>query len=164
MRNEWIWLDMDGTIADLYGVEGWLDDLIAYRTRPYELAKDMYRLNDLLNVLIALKEEGYNLGVISWGSKANNKVFDEQVAKVKREWLENRLLDVILDEIIVTPYGVCKADTCKKFGCGILVDDEEQNRNAWYLGNTINANKNIIEELKKLLDNQQKINYNKYIN
>ena len=24
-----IYFDLDGTIADLYGVEGWLDDLIA---------------------------------------------------------------------------------------------------------------------------------------
>ena len=57
--NEWIWLDMDGTIADLYGVEGWLDDLIAFRTRPYEQAKDLYNTLDLLEVLLELKAKGY---------------------------------------------------------------------------------------------------------
>ena len=149
--NEWIWLDMDGTIADLYGVEGWLDDLIAFRTRPYELAKDLYNTLDLLEVLLELKAKGYKIGIISWGSKANNLDYDREVKKVKVQWLRDRVLDMVLDEIIVTPYGVCKADTCSKYGKGILVDDEEQNRNAWYLGDTINANENILELLKKLL-------------
>ena len=149
--NEWIWLDMDGTIADLYGVEGWLDDLIAFRTRPYELAKDLYNTIDLLEVLLELKAKGYKIGIISWGSKANNLDYDREVKKVKVQWLRDRVLDMVLDEIIVIPYGVCKADICSKYGNGILVDDEEQNRNAWYLGDTINANENILELLKKLL-------------
>ena len=148
--NKWIWFDMDGTIADLYGVDGWLEDLIAHDTRPYAEAKDLYSVLDLLEVMIELKMKGYKLGVISWGSKENNREFDRAVEIVKKGWLYDRMIDTILDEIIVTPYGVRKADTCKKFGYGILVDDEEQNRNAWDLGNTIDATKNIIKVLWKL--------------
>ena len=33
-----IYFDMDGTIADLYGVENWLNDLRTERTTPYEIA------------------------------------------------------------------------------------------------------------------------------
>lgn len=33
-----VWFDMDGTIANLYAVEGWLEDLRAERTRPAMLA------------------------------------------------------------------------------------------------------------------------------
>ena len=29
-----IYLDMDGTIADLYGVENWLENLVNYNDRP----------------------------------------------------------------------------------------------------------------------------------
>ena len=141
---------MDGTIADLYGVDGWLEDLIAHDTRPYAEAKDLYNVFDLLEVMIELKMKGYKLGVISWGSKENNREYDKAVEIVKKAWLYDRLMDTILDEIIVTPYGVRKADTCKKFGYGILVDDEEQNRNAWDLGKTINATENIIKALWKL--------------
>ena len=148
--NKWIWFDMDGTIADLYGVDGWLEDLIAHDTRPYAEAKDLYNVFDLLEVMIELKMKGYKLGVISWGSKENNREYDKAVEIVKKAWLYDRMMDTILDEIIVTPYGVRKADTCKKFGYGILVDDEEQNRNAWDLGNTIDATKNIIKALWKL--------------
>ena len=151
MTEKWIWLDMDGTIADLYSVDGWLEDLIAHNTRPYAKAKDLYNVLDLLEVLVELKLKGYKLGVISWGSKENNAEYDKAVEKVKREWLANRLLDNILDKIIITPYGVRKADTCRKFGFGILVDDEEQNRNDKKKSETINAQENIITKLWELV-------------
>lgn len=32
--NEWLWFDLDGTIVDFYGVEGWLDYLIHGSTVP----------------------------------------------------------------------------------------------------------------------------------
>ena len=151
MKEKWIWFDMDGTIADLYGVEGWLDDLINLNTRPYEKAKLLYDNADLLYMLGLLREKGYHIGVISWGSKAKNENFDREVEFVKREWLYEKCISDFLDRIIVTAYGVRKADTCRKYGSGILVDDEEQNRKAWDLGRTINANENIIEALKALV-------------
>ena len=57
----------------------------------------------------------------------------------------------MLDEIIITPYGVKKSDTCAIVGPGILVDDEEKNRKEWYLGYTINAEENIIRALMALI-------------
>lgn len=150
-NKNWIWLDMDGTFADLYSVENWLEDLIAFNPRPYQVAKSMYNDLDLMAVLCELKMIGYNIGVISWGSKAKNDDYDKVVRQAKMEWLSNRGYDLVLDKIIVTQYGKCKADTCRQFGYGILVDDEEQNRNAWDIGETINANQNIINALTKLL-------------
>ena len=38
MRKQ-INFDMDGTLVDFYGVEGWLDDLMNRNTRPYREAK-----------------------------------------------------------------------------------------------------------------------------
>ena len=149
--DKWIWLDMDGTIADLYSVENWLADLIAFDVRPYAIAKPIYNTLDILEVLSDLKSIGYKIGIISWGSKANNAEYDIKVAKAKEKWLIENNFDIVLDKIIVTPYGICKADTCRQFGKGILVDDEEQNRKAWDLGETIDATKNIIKNLKKLL-------------
>ena len=151
VENEWIWLDMDGTFVDFYGVQGWLEYLMNNDVTPYKVAKPIYNVVELLEVLVALKVKGYKIGVISWSSKARDLEFDEIVEKAKREWLYNRCFDLVLDKIIVTQYGVKKADTCREFGKGILVDDEEQNRNAWDLGATINATENIITELKKLV-------------
>lgn len=154
MRHEnWIWLDMDGTIANLYSVDNWLADLRAHMVRPYAEATPIYNVYELLTVLAELKTKGYNIGVISWSSKENNPAFDREVEKAKREWLMKYDLDLILDKIIVTAYGIKKANTCRKYGAGILVDDEKQNRDTWDLGNTIDANENIIKKLWDLARN-----------
>lgn len=152
MFNNWIWLDMDGTFVDLYSVDGWLEDLRAHNPRPYEKAKSLYNDLDLMEVLLELKAIGYNIGVISWSSKERNENYDRLVRKAKNQWLSHRCYDMVIDKVIVTQYGVCKADTCRAYGRGILVDDEEQNRKAWDLGETIDATENILQALKRVLD------------
>jgi hypothetical protein len=146
----WIWFDMDGTIADLYAVNGWLDDLIAENTRPYRKAEMLYNADDLNDIIRALKRKGYNVGVISWSSKKATPEYTNRITSEKIAWLKRNNLN--FDKVIVTSYGVRKADTCRSFGSGILVDDEEQNRSAWDIGTTIDATKDILDELKKLLD------------
>ena len=47
--------DMDGTIADLYGVENWLSLLRAENPLPYEIAKPLYDMDELEQILIQLK-------------------------------------------------------------------------------------------------------------
>lgn len=149
--NKWVWFDMDGTIADLYSVNGWLDDLKAHNVRPYATAKSLYNDVDLLNLFCELKEKGYKIGIISWGSRESNAEYDKAVRNAKAKWLYERCLIDLLDKLIVTSYGIKKADTCREYGEGVLVDDEAQNRNDWDLGATIDANKNIIKELMKLV-------------
>ncbi len=149
--DKWIWLDMDGTFVDLYGVKNWLTDLQSLNTRPYEIARPLVNTWSLLGVLLWAKENGYNIGVISWLSRNPNVDYGERVTKTKNEWLYKWCMDIVLDKVLIVPYGQCKADTCRQFGYGILADDEEQNRNAWDLGETIDANKNLLEELAKLL-------------
>lgn len=151
MRDKWIWFDMDGTIADLYGVDGWLEDLQNESTRPYAIAKAIYSTLDLLTVLAELKMLGYRIGVVSWSAKNSNKEYDCKVAETKKAWIVKNGLDIMIDKIIVTTYGVRKADTCRPFGAGVLVDDEKQNRDAWDLGATIDANTNILKALWDLV-------------
>ena len=151
MKDKWLWLDMDGTFADLYGVNGWLDDLVNLRTRPYAEAKPIYNMVDFLLLLVELKQRGWKIGIISWLSKDPDAEYGERVTKAKNEWLYKWCMDIVLDKVLIVPYGQCKADTCRQFGYGVLADDEEQNRNAWDLGETIDANKNLLEELAKLL-------------
>ena len=97
MKEKWIWFDMDGTIADFYGVDGWLDDLMNLNTRPYELAKPLYDTIDLVNMLLELKMVGYQIGIISWLSKNRNVEFETRIAQAKKKWLAENLLDDILD-------------------------------------------------------------------
>ena len=140
-----IFFDMDGTIADLYGVENWLDYLIASDALPYEIAKPLIRLNALARILNRLQKQGYKVGVISWLAKNSNTDYDEKVTKAKKEWLKKHLASVNFDEIHIVKYGTPK-QTFAKTENDILFDDEEKNRNNW-TGKAFDVNE-IIEILK----------------
>ena len=140
-----IFFDMDGTIADLYGVENWLDYLIASDALPYEIAKPLIRLNALARILNRLQKQGYKVGVISWLAKNSNAAYDEKVTRAKKEWLKKHLASVNFDEIHIVKYGTPK-QTFAKTENDILFDDEEKNRNDW-TGKAFDVNE-IIEILK----------------
>ena len=140
-----IFFDMDGTIADLYGVENWLDYLIASDVLPYEIAKPLIRLNALARILNRLQKQGYKVGVISWLAKNSNTDYDEKVTRAKKEWLKKHLASVNFDEIHIVKYGTPK-QTFAKTENDILFDDEEKNRNDW-TGKAFDVNE-IIEILK----------------
>lgn len=142
--------DMDGTIANLYEVEGWLNDLRSFNPRPYIVAQPMYDMEVLTTVLNLFRAKGWKVAITSWLSKDSTKEYDEMVRKAKREWLER--YDFPFDEIHLVKYGTTKANcTRKNGGFQILVDDNEKVRKGWTLGDTINANENIIEKLVDLL-------------
>ena len=124
-----IYFDMDGTIANLYGVENWLDYLITEDVFPYRNAKPMLRLCSLAKILNRLQREGYSLGVISWLSKCGSDDYNERVTQVKTEWLASHLPSVMWDEIKIVPYGTPKHEVAED--CGFLFDDEIGNRDAW---------------------------------
>ena len=76
-----ICFDMDGTIADLYGVEGWLAKLRAEDASPYRDAKPLYDMDELNLVLTALSNEGWEIRVISWLSKSGTPAYDMAVTE-----------------------------------------------------------------------------------
>lgn len=136
--------DMDGTIADLYSVIGWLDDIIAHNDRPYKEAKPLVNLSSFARLVNRLQREGYKINVISWLAKNSTTEYDELVTLAKFEWLKKRLPSVKWDNVFIVPYGTPKS-TC---GNGILFDDEKPNRDEWK-GIAYDVN-NIIEILKGL--------------
>ena len=140
-----IYFDMDGTIADLYGVEGWLDYLIASDPYPYEMARPLVKLNSLARILNRLQREGYKIGIISWLSKNSNADYDARVTKAKMTWLHKHLASVRFDEINIVRYGTPK-QIFAKTADDILFDDEERNRINW-TGKAFDVNA-ILEVLK----------------
>jgi FMN phosphatase YigB (HAD superfamily) len=148
--NRTIVFDMDGTIADFYGVENWLIEIRNESTRPYELAKPLYNIETLNTILEFLKMSGWRIVVTSWLAKDSTKEYKEKVRKAKLEWLKKYSFPY--DEIHLVKYGTTKANCTRKLGgFQILVDDNEKVRKGWNLGATINANEDIIEKLKELL-------------
>jgi hypothetical protein len=142
-----IYLDMDGTIADLYGVEGWLDDLEANRTRPYAEAKVMHNMSALAKALNKAQRKGVRIGIISWLSKSGTDDYNREVAKVKRKWLKKHLKSVNFDEVHIVAYGTPKSQVAQNMG--ILFDDELRNRTEWSKGEAY-APEKIFEILKEI--------------
>jgi 5'(3')-deoxyribonucleotidase len=142
--NKAIFFDMDGTIADLYGVSGWLDDLRAERVRPYAEARPLVNLSALARRLNRLTAEGYTVNIISWTSRGGSAEYNKAVAEVKREWLAKHLPSVSFTAIHIIPYGTPKS-TC---GRGILFDDEQRNLDEW--GEGAHAASEIFEILRGL--------------
>ena len=143
MQKE-IWFDMDGTIADLYGVEGWLDMLLNENTKPYEIAKPLVNMRELAKVLNKLIEKGWEIGVISWLAKNGTNDYNKKVANAKIKWLAKHLKSVRFAKIDIVEYGTPKQINRN----GILFDDEKQNRENW-LGIAYNV-ENIIQVLREL--------------
>ena len=126
MRKE-IWFDMDGTIANLYGVENWLEMLIAHDETPYRNATPLIRLSALARILNNLQKKGWKIGIISWLAKGSNADYDARVTNAKKEWLGRHLKSVNFDKIDIVEYGTPKENGRD----GILFDDEKRNRDNW---------------------------------
>ena len=143
--------DMDGTLADFYGVDGWLIDLENHNPRPYEVAKPLVDMELLTDLLDLLKAQGWIICVTSWLANHSTKEFDKLTRMAKIEWLKK--YNFPYDEIHLVKYGTTKADcTRNKKGYQVLVDDNEKVRKGWTLGHTINANEDIISALAELLE------------
>jgi hypothetical protein len=146
-----IYLDLDGTVIDFYGVPNWLECLEAQDSTPYRVAKPLVNLSTLARYLNRLQARGYNIGIISWLSKSGTDKFNAEVAEVKRDWLAKHLPSVQWDEIHIVPYGVPKS-TCATCPASILFDDEQRNLNEW-TANTHNMayNADLLMEILRNL-------------
>ena len=142
-----IYFDLDGTIANLYGVDGWLTDLEAHNPRPYIEAKVMHNMSRLAKAIHKAQKSGIKVCVISWLSKSATEDYNKAVDKAKRKWLKKHLKSVNFDEIHIVPYGTPKS-TVAKYN-GILFDDEERNRKEWSKGNAYPPEK-IFEIFQKI--------------
>ena len=149
--NRTIVFDMDGTIADFYSVNGWLNDLQNENTRPYDIAKPLYNMEVFNAIIDILRLQGWRIVVTTWLSKGATKAFEDRTRASKLAWLER--YGVQYDEIHLVRYGTTKANATRRLGgYQILVDDNAKIRQGWHLGSTIDANKNILDELLKVLE------------
>ena len=141
--------DMDGTIANLYGVKNWLNDLRNEKVDPYVNAEPLYNMDEMSSVLNKAKLNGWRIAVTTWLAKDASRDYDKAVAKAKKEWLIKHNFPV--DEIHCLKYGRTKANaTRKKADFQVLIDDNKKVRDGWTLGTTVNAEYSIMNFLKSL--------------
>jgi len=137
-------LDMDGTLFDLYGVVGWLEDIIAENTRPYEIAKPLVNLSVLARELNKKQREGFQINIISWTAKNSTREYNKRVAQAKKACLAKRLPSVKFDNIYIVDYGTPKHTVAQ----GFLFDDEEPNRKAW--GKGAYSAEDLVKKIRNL--------------
>ncbi len=141
-----IWFDMDGTIADLYGVENWFEMLMAHDETPYTIAKPIVNLSVLARLMNKVQHKGFEICIVSALAKDSTAEYDERVRNAKIKWLANHLKSVHFDEIRFVPYWYTKNDV--NTGADVLFDDEERHLEKW-TGTAIHASK-MIETLKAI--------------
>ena len=151
-----ICFDMDGTIADLYGVENWLEMLRNYDPTPYIFAQPMVNPIELAELLNTAIENGIEVEIITWLSKESTKEYDEMVREAKKIWLD--LFNIPYTNFHGVKYGTTKANTIRKelnwqdCETAILFDDNAQVRKGWHLGHAYDpAVFDICEVLRKIL-------------
>ena len=144
-----IYFDMDGTIANLYGVADWLPKLREADASPYLEAEPMVEAGEFQLLLSILQNRGFKLGIISWLAKDSEKSYDKAVRNAKKTWLCENFPEITFDEMHIVKYGTRK-DYVAKDKHGIIFDDDERVRNKWR-GLPINPNHtDIIEKLREL--------------
>ena len=160
MTKKILVFDMDGTIADLYGFNNWLEKLREYNPQPYLEANPIYDMDILNGLLVSLKEYGWSVVVTSWLSKESTKEFSKATREAKMDWLDR--YDFPYDEVHLVKYGTTKADCTRKYkGMQILIDDNEKVRAGWSLGLSFDANNNVVDFLTELLDTESRVAYNR---
>lgn len=103
------YFDMDGTIANFYGVDGWLDCLMAHDPRPYVVAEPLFTAEQFAEIVEILQAHGFGIGIISWCSKENNKSFNAEIRKAKKAWLAKF-------------FPLCGRNSCGCLWCSQVVD------------------------------------------
>lgn len=124
-------LDMDGTIADLYGVDGWLGYLLDCDATPYAVCEPLGDCREVDALLSALKRGGWSIEVVSWLAKGSeSKAFDREVRRAKLEWLARHYPSIDPRDVHIVKHGTNKARVSKHRG-GLLLDDERGNCETW---------------------------------
>lgn len=146
-----IYFDMDGTIADLYSVEDWEAKLNREDVTPYEEAAALCNMKELNEVCEKLQTLGIVIGVISWLAIGGSKEYNKETRRAKKEWIRRNFPTV--EEVHVIKFGTPKHYTCKIKEDAILVDDNNEVRERWTRGETINPTcEDIVEKLHEVLN------------
>lgn len=127
-----VYFDMDGTLADLYNFDKWLEYIECENETPFYNCEPIGDTS-LLNKLI---EDAKNVcsvvGVITWLPKNASRSFCKKVEKAKKAWLKIHFPSIPLENVHVLPYGEPKQHAnIKRSQRLVLVDDNAKVREEW---------------------------------
>ena len=150
MRKK-IFFDLDGTVADLYNKEGWLED-IQNELPIFENLKPIIDMQELEGFCMKLKARGYGIGIITWLPMHASEQYESACALEKRKWVSKYM--PYIDEFYALRYGTPKQNASFIRGTlNYLIDDNQEVGKMWEERNNHLAVKvsegNTLEEVTK---------------
>ena len=153
MTNKKIYFDMDGTIADLYGTNDWLNLLLSESKNLFRNLKVMHDKAKLTKIMQDLQNLGYEIEVITWTPKNVSEEYIQIVAEEKKEWIAEHF--PMIEKVHCVGYGIPKQNVLNtRERTQILVDDNLEVAEMWNTPKrrkSIIANENLIQNLELLL-------------
>ena len=122
-----IWFDMDGTIADFYSVDNWLEKILNEDTSPYAEAKPLFDSDEMDYLISLLRKAGYDIGIISYAPHDCTLSMLFNTMAVKRDWLDRYF--PYASKIHITTKATPKSTYYNEGD--VLVDDEIANIIDW---------------------------------
>ena len=124
MKKQIIYLDMDGTIADLYGIENWLEGL---RNEVEGLFLQCEPLITESELLVLFPNDIYELRICSMTPMNASKEYCVKVIEEKNIWLDKHFPSIT--HRVYMKYGNNK--NLRNSRNHILIDDNETIRNTF---------------------------------
>lgn len=125
-----LFFDMDGTVADLYGREGWLESLQLEESGMFLNLKPLFNPRTFSTICQKLISQGWSIGIITWLPLNASIQYMEVVAKEK--WLWAMRFMPYISEFHTLPYGTPKQyASFQKAQQMVLVDDNYEVCEMW---------------------------------
>ena len=150
-----IWMDLDGTVYDLYNVNNWEPRLRAEDPTVFEdgdFIGDYDRFISICNKLVLI---GVQFGVITWLSMQSSVEYEIECTEVKRSWVKKFM--PFVTEFNAQSYGTPKQNAIQKRAkIMYLLDDNKEICEMWKtekMRKSINVNRDgltTIEALEKI--------------
>lgn len=124
MKKIIVYVDMDGTIADLYNQHNWLEDLRGENVKPFIDAKPIITEEELFKYF---PKEFYDVRVFTMTPMDASDEYHKMVIEAKNKWLDKYFPTI--EKRIYRKFGDNK--NLKNTDKAILVDDNEKLRDSF---------------------------------
>jgi hypothetical protein len=125
-----LFFDMDGTVADLYGRDGWLESLQKEESGLFLNLEPMFNQENFTRICQNLISQGWAIGIITWLPRNGSVEYMETVTREKYQWAMKYM--PFISEFHPLPYGTPKqyANT-QNAKTMVLVDDNHEVLQMW---------------------------------
>lgn len=125
-----IYFDLDGTVADFYSQENWLEMLRTETSGAFANCKPLFEKDSFYTLIMKLLAKGVQFGVITWLPMQASTEYEEICTKEKLSWCETYL--PFLSEFSAQSYGIPKQNAIRKHATTeILIDDNSEICTVW---------------------------------